>query len=58
MAKVAKTAIKKDAAAAAESKNYSKVVRVMRSSKTAAYSFKNNIVHKDKVADFLKSGNK
>lgn len=53
MAKAAKTAIKKDAAAAAESKNYSKVIRAVKT-KTDAYSFKGNMVHKDKVADFLK----
>ncbi len=54
MAKAAKTAIKsKDARAAAEAKNYSKVIRAVRSAKTGAYTFKEAIVHKDKVKDFL-----
>lgn len=53
MAKAAKTAIKKDTAAALESKNYSKVVRAIKT-KSGAYTFKANIVHKDKVTDFLK----
>ncbi len=53
MAKQAKTAIKKDAKAAAESKNYTKVIRAVRSPKTGAYSFKEAIVHKDNVKDFL-----
>jgi hypothetical protein len=54
MAKAAKTAIKsKDARAAAEAKNWSKVIRVVRSQKTGAYTFKEAIVHKDKVKDFL-----
>ena len=54
MAKAAKTAIKsKDARAAAEAKNYSKVVRAIRSEKTGAYTFKDVIIHKDKVKDYL-----
>lgn len=54
MAKAAKTAIKtKDQKAAAEAKNYSKVIRTVRSPKTGAYTFKEAIVHKDKVKDFL-----
>ncbi|MBD0331541.1 MAG: DUF4295 domain-containing protein [Chitinophagaceae bacterium] len=54
MAKSAKTAIKtKDAKAAAEAKNWSKVIRAVRSPKTGAYTFKETIVHKDKVKDFL-----
>jgi hypothetical protein len=56
MAKAAsKNAKIKDAKAAAESKNYSKVIRAVRSSKTGAYTFKETMMHKDKVADFLKS---
>jgi hypothetical protein len=43
----------KDLKAAAEAKNWSKVIRAERNSKTGAYSFKENIVHKDKVKDFL-----
>ncbi|HEY6956621.1 MAG: DUF4295 domain-containing protein [Flavisolibacter sp.] len=54
MAKAAKTAIKtKDQRAAAEAKNWSKVIKAVRSPKTGAYTFKEAIVHKDKVKDFL-----
>ena len=54
MAKAAKTAIKtKDQKAAAEAKNWSKVIKAIRSPKTGAYSFKEAIVHKDKVKEFL-----
>ena len=54
MAKAAKTAIKtKDARAAAEAKNWTKVIKAIRSLKTGAYTFKEQIVHKDKIKDFL-----
>ena len=54
MAKSAKTAIKtKDQKAAAEAKNWSKVIKAVRSPKTGAYTFKEAIVHKDKVKEFL-----
>jgi len=54
MAKQAKTAIKtKDAKAAAEAKNWTKVIRAVRSSKTGAYTFKESIVHKEKIKQFL-----
>jgi hypothetical protein len=53
MAKAAKTAIKKDPKLAAEAKNYTKVIRAIRSSKSGAYTFKESIVHKDKVKDVL-----
>ena len=54
MAKQAKTAIKtKDAKAAAEAKNWTKVIRAVRSSKTGAYTFKEAIVHKDKIKEYL-----
>lgn len=56
MAKVAsKNSKVKDAKAAAEAKNWTKVIRAVRSPKTGAYAFKEQIVHKDKVTDFLKS---
>ena len=58
MAKAAKTAIKKDLKQSAESKNWSKVVRAIRSPKTGAYTFKESIVHKDKVKDFLSAKKK
>ena len=54
MAKAAKTAIKKDPKLAAEAKNYTKVIKAVRNPKTGAYTFKENIMHKDKVQDFLK----
>jgi hypothetical protein len=54
MAKAAKTAIKsKDARAAAEAKNCSKVIKAVSSPKNGDYTFKEAIVHKDKVKDFL-----
>ena len=54
MAKQAKTAIKtKDQKAAAEAKNWTKVIRSVRSPKTGAYTFKEAIVHKDKVKEYL-----
>jgi hypothetical protein len=53
MAKQAKTAIKKDPKVAAEAKNWTKVIRAVRSPKSGAYTFKEQIVHKDKVKEFL-----
>ena len=54
MAKSAKTAIKtKDQKAASEAKSWTKVIRAVRSPKSGAYTFKEAIVHKDKVKDFL-----
>jgi hypothetical protein len=54
MAKAAKTAIKtKDSKAAAEAKNWTKVIKPIRSPKTGAYTFKEAIVHKDKIKEFL-----
>lgn len=53
MAKAAKTAIKKDPKMAAEAKNWTKVIKAVRSPKTGAYTFKEQIIHKDKVKDFL-----
>lgn len=56
MAKAAsKNAKVKDAQASAEAKNWTKVIKAVRSPKTGAYTFKENIVHKDKVKDFLAS---
>jgi hypothetical protein len=56
MAKAAsKNAKTKDAKAAEEAKNWTKVIRAVRSSKTGAYSFKENIVHKDNIKQFLAS---
>ena len=54
MAKAAsKNAKFKDAKAAAEAKNWTKVIKAVRSPKTGAYTFKEAIIHKDKVKDFL-----
>ena len=54
MAKAAsKNAKVKDVKAAAEAKNWTKVIKAVRSPKTGAYTFKENIIHKDKVKDFL-----
>ncbi len=54
MAKAAKTAIKaKDQKSAADAKNWTKVVRAVRSPKSGAYTFKEAIVHKDKIKEFL-----
>ncbi len=53
MAKAAKTAIKKDPKSAADAKNWTKVIKAVRSPKTGAYTFKENIIHKDKVKEFL-----
>ncbi|MDE3237183.1 MAG: DUF4295 family protein [Bacteroidota bacterium] len=54
MAKAAsKNAKVKDAKASAEAKNWTKVIKAVRSPKTGAYTFKETIVHKDKVKDFL-----
>lgn len=54
MAKVAsKNAKVKDLKASAEAKNWTKVIKAERSPKTGAYTFKDNIVHKEKVKDFL-----
>ncbi len=56
MAKAAKTAIKtKDQKAAADAKNWTKVIRTLRSPKTGAYTFKEAIVHKDKIKAHLGS---
>ena len=54
MAKKAKTAIKgKDAKVDANAKSFTKVIRTVRSPKTGAYAFKEGIVHKEQVKDYL-----
>ena len=54
MAKAAsKNAKVKDLKASAEAKNWTKVIRAVRSPKSGAYTFKEQIIHKDKVKDFL-----
>ena len=56
MAKAAsKNAKVKDLKASAEAKNWTKVIKSVRSAKTGAYTFKEQIIHKDKVKDFLAS---
>ncbi len=53
MAKAAKTAQKKDPKQAADAKNWTKVIKAVRSPKSGAYTFKEQIIHKDKIKDFL-----
>lgn len=53
MAKAAKTAIKKDGKGNPDAKNFTKVIKTVRSPKTGAYTFKEGIVHKDKIKDFM-----
>ncbi len=53
MAKAAKTAIKKDPKQALEAKNYTKIIKAVRSPKTGAYTFKEGMVHKDKIKDYM-----
>jgi hypothetical protein len=54
MAKAAsKNAKIKDAKAAADAKNWTKVIKAVRSPKTGAYTFKESIIHKDKVKEHL-----
>ena len=56
MAKAAKTAIKaKTDKSQADSKNWTKIIRTVRSEKTGSYTFKETMVHKDKIKDFLAS---
>ena len=55
MAKAAKTAIKQDGTKDLDAKNYTKVIKAVRSPKTGAYTFKEAIIHKDKVKDHLES---
>jgi hypothetical protein len=35
------------------SKNYAKVIKMVKSPKTGAYSFKENVVHVEQVKDYL-----
>lgn len=54
MAKAAsKNAKVKDLKASAEAKNWTKVVKAVRSPKTGAYTFKAQIIHKEKIKEFL-----
>ncbi|PUZ27102.1 protein of unknown function [Chitinophaga costaii] len=48
-----KNAKVKDTKAAAESKVWTKVIKAVRSPKTGAYTFKEAIVHKDKVQEHI-----
>ena len=48
-----KNAKVKDTKAAAESKVWTKVIRAVRSPKSGAYTFKEAIVHKDKVQEHI-----
>ena len=54
MAKAAKTAIKtKDQKAASDAKNWTKVIKAVRSPKSGAYTFIEAIIHKDKIKEYL-----
>jgi hypothetical protein len=54
MAKQAsKNAKVKDLKAAADAKVWTKVIRAVRSPKSGAYTFKEQIIHKDKVQEFI-----
>ncbi|CAN5314282.1 hypothetical protein BH20BAC1_BH20BAC1_03640 [soil metagenome] len=56
MAKAATNAIKsKVDKSQADSKNWTKVIRTVRSAKSGSYTFKESMVHKDKIQDFLAS---
>lgn len=35
------------------SKNFAKVIKMVKSPKTGAYSFKENVMHVDQIKDFL-----
>jgi hypothetical protein len=43
----------KDTKAAADSKVWTKVIKAVRSPKTGAYTFKESIIHKDKVSEYM-----
>jgi hypothetical protein len=43
----------KDTKAAADSKVWTKVIKAVRSPKTGAYTFKDAIIHKDKVQEYI-----
>lgn len=53
MAKAAKTAQKKDPKVSADAKNWTKVIKAVRSPKSGAYTFKESIIHKDKIKEYL-----
>lgn len=54
MAKKAKTAIKdRSKQMDADAKNFTKVIHAVKSTKTGAYSFKESIMHKDNIKDYL-----
>ncbi|AYD46559.1 MAG TPA: DUF4295 domain-containing protein [Arachidicoccus soli] len=54
MAKAAsKNSKVKDLKSAADAKNWTKVIKTVRNPKTGAYTFKESIIHKDNVKDFL-----
>ncbi|ATL48155.1 DUF4295 domain-containing protein [Chitinophaga caeni] len=55
MAKAAsKNSKLKDSKAAADAKVWTKVIKAVRSPKSGAYTFKESIIHKDKVQEFMK----
>lgn len=44
---------KKVVASLTQGKNYTKVIKMLRSPKTGAYTFKENVVHIEEVKDYL-----
>lgn len=53
MAKLAKTAIRREGQLDADAKNYTKVIKAVRNPKNGAYAFKEKMVHKDLVDEYL-----
>jgi hypothetical protein len=56
MAKVSKNA-RTDRGKNTEAKNYVKVIKAIKSEKTGAYTYREKMVHKDKVQEFFDSEN-
>lgn len=52
MAKVSKNA-RTDRGRNTEAKNYVKVIKAVKSEKTGAYTYREKMVHKDKVKEFF-----
>lgn len=54
MAKVSKNA-RTDRGNKEESKNFVKVIKAVKSSKTGAYTYREKMIHKDEVKDYFAS---
>jgi hypothetical protein len=55
MAKISKNARTDRHLNQGESKNFVKVIKAVKSSKTGAYTYREKMVHKDNVKDFFAS---